>query len=136
MQLNSKFILPASIAVIVLIVLGTGGYFLYQKTQNQTSTNPQQSAQEEIKKLVAEVGNLIALPEGEDPTVATVSDVDKLKNQPFFAKAKNGDKVLIYTQSRKAYLYDPSSKKIIEVAPLNIGSPSAEQAIKDKTNQN
>ena len=66
----------------------------------------------------------------EVPTVATVSDVSKLKNQAFFANAKNGDKVLIYQNAKKAILYRPSSNKIVEFGPINLGaaqtaSPSA-----------
>lgn len=105
-----------------------GGGLLYYRSQ-QAKTNPQdiqKAAQEEVKKVVAEVGKLIDLPTGEDPIVATVTDISKLADQPFFQKAKNGDKVLIYTTSRKAILYDPIAHKIIDVAPINIGSPSAQ----------
>ena len=125
--LNSKYLIPAGI-ILALIILGAGGYYFY--TQNQktqvANINPQASAQEEVKKIVAEVGKLIDLPTGEDPTLATVTDISKLKDQPFFQKAKNGDKVLIYTNSRKAILYDPQAKKVIDVAPINIGSQSAQ----------
>lgn len=84
--------------------------------------SPERDARAEVEILVAEVGKLIVLPEGETPTIATVSDPERLKDQPFFAKAKAGDKVLLYSTARKAYLYDPSAKKLLEVAPLNIGS--------------
>ena len=80
-----------------------------------------QAAQDEAKKLVADVGRLIVLPTNEQPTIATVADPDKLRDQPFFANAKKGDKVLIYTNAKKAILYDPVENKIVEVAPLNIG---------------
>jgi hypothetical protein len=50
-----------------------------------------------------------------------ISDPEKLKGQAFFAKAKIGDNVLIYTASKKAYLYDPVANKILEVAPIDFG---------------
>src|SRR3989344_3799196 len=127
MNLNYKLLIPA--ALIVLAVTGAISYYVYSQSQKtSTAQNPQVSTQEEVKKLVAEVGKLIALPEGEDPTVATVTDIEKLREQPFFQKAKKGDKVLIYTQAKKAILYDPQAKKIIDVAPINIGTSSATPA--------
>ena len=60
--------------------------------------------------------------------MATVSDLEKLKDQPFFAKAKIGDKVLIYTDAKKAILYDPVNDKIVEVAPINIGNSNPAEA--------
>lgn len=125
---NQKFLIPV-VAVLVLALAGGGYYFFnqYQKNQAQ-SANPQAQTQEEVKRLVAEVGKLIELPQGEDPTVATVTDVSKLAGQPFFQRARNGDKVLIYTNARKAVLYSPGLKKVIDVAPVNIGTSSAHTA--------
>lgn len=128
------------LAVVILGAMGVSGYFYnqYQKTQKELQaikTDPTmlgKAAGEEVKRLVAEVGKLIDLPEKETPTVATVTDIEKLKSQAFFAKAKNGDKVLIYTNAKKAILYDPAAKKIIDVAPINIGSSSAAQSNQSK----
>lgn len=92
-----------------------------QQQLAELKQDPQKVAQQETQALLDRVGNLIVLPEGETPTIATVSDPEKLKNQPFFAKAKVGDKVLIYTNARKAILYDPVADRILEVAPINIG---------------
>ena len=80
----------------------------------------QAQVQAETDTLVSEVGKLIALPSDEKPTIATVSDVEKVKEQAFFKNAKNGDKVLIYTNAKKAILYRPDEKRIIEVGAVNI----------------
>ncbi len=125
-----KYPIVAGLVVIVLIVIGisviqyTNSKKIAQNPTNTASTNSVQ----DNKKLVAEVGKLIDLPIGEDPTIATITDIDKLKNQPFFQKAKNGDKVLIYTGARKAILYDPATKKILDVTVINPGTPSAQVA--------
>jgi hypothetical protein len=126
------------ILVLVLLVLAASGvaaysYGQYQKSQEQIKSlkaNPQEIAKAESKETVDAVGKLIALPKDETPTIATVTDAKKLKNQQFFAKAENGDKVLIYTQAKKAILYREKINKIIEVAPVNLGqqpSPTIQQ---------
>lgn len=123
MNLNYKLAVP--VAILVLAVIAGSGYYLYSQNQKPSIQNPA-STREEVKGLVSEVGKLIDLPKGEDPTVATVTDISKLQDQPFFQKAKNGDKVLIYTNAKKAILYDPLSKKVLDVAPINIGTQSAQ----------
>lgn len=118
-----------AIAGVVIALIAVGGFLYYRSTQaSKLNTQNPQAAQAEVRKVVAAVGKLIDLPPGEDPTIATVTDATKLQDQPFFQKAKNGDKVLIYSGARKAILYDPQAKKVIDVAPINIGSPSAQQA--------
>ena len=91
---------------------------MYPQYLGLTKTSAQ--VQSEVDSLVSEVGKLIELPTDERPTVATVSDAEKVKTQAFFAKAANGDKVLIYTNAKKAVLYRPSEKRIIEVGAVNI----------------
>jgi hypothetical protein len=111
------------LSLIALVALLLAGYFYYQF--NTLKKNPQAVAQKETADLVSKVSKLVLLPEGETPTVATVSDPEKLKDQAFFAKAMVGDKVLIYAQAKKAVLYSVSLNKIIDVAPLNIGTQKA-----------
>ena len=113
-------IVPILLGVALAVMTATAIYFYWQNTE--LKKNPQSIAQEEVKAIVARVSRLIVLPEGEIPTIATVTDTNLLKDQPFFAKAKTGDKVLIYTNAKKAILYDPVADKIVEVAPLNIGN--------------
>lgn len=123
---------PVVLTIIAsILVAGAVGavYFFYGRPQAPKGAQDSQVAnKEQVKKLVAEVGKLIDLPTGEDPIIATVTDISKLKDQPFFQKAKNGDKVLIYNNSKKAILYDPFLKKVLDVAPINIGSQSAQVA--------
>lgn len=119
---------------LLIIALGLGGFSFYQYQQSQTElkklkADPQAAAREETKKLVEQVGKLIDLPKGEDPTVATVTDASKVKDQAFFARAENGDKVLIYTKAKKAILYRPSTNKVIEVAPVNLGTTEAKVTV-------
>ena len=108
--------------LIVLLVSISGTAFYLYRQVSFLKANTDVAAQEEAADLVARVSKLIELPEGEVPTVATVSEPEMLKDQPFFAKAKVGYKVLLYTNSKKAYLYDPADNKLIEVAPINLGA--------------
>lgn len=103
---------------LVIILAAAASYFYVQ--YSDLKSDPAKESQAEAQKLATQVGKLMVLPD-EQPTVATVTDVDKLKDQPFFAKAQNGNKVLIYTGAKKAILFDPIMNKIIEVAPINIG---------------
>lgn len=127
MLANNQKVVWGVLAALVVVALGAAVYFYTQL--NQLQQDPQKVAQKESKTLVAKVGKLIVLPEGEEPTVATVTDPNLLRDQPFFANAKTGDKVLIYTNARKAILYNPEENKIIEVAPVNIGAAAAPPAV-------
>ncbi len=103
------------ILILLVILLAGVSAYLYKKA----TSNPNAASQAEVKSLVSKVGRLMVLPEGETPTIATVSDPEALKDQAFFAEAKKGDKVLIYSNAKKAILYDPEMDKIITIAPLN-----------------
>ena len=121
MPSNNLKVISIALGVLVLVLAGTSIMFYYQN--RNLKMDPQKVSQAENEKIIAAVGKLVLLPEGEAPTIATVTDPDKLKaEQAFFARAAQGDKVLIYTRALKAIMYRPSENKIIEVAPLVIGS--------------
>ncbi len=118
------------IIVVLVVVIGAAGLYVFLYLQKDAASpvaaNGQLSS-EQIKALVHDVGKLVVLPDGEVPTIATVTDVDKLANQPFFRTAQNGDKVLLFGSTREAILYRPSIGKIIKMAPVNstdIATPS------------
>lgn len=104
---------------LLLAFIGLGFYFYSQNSALRGGSEV--ARRKEAEELVAIVGKLIILPTGEVPTVATVTDPEKLKDQSFFAKAKTGDKVLMYQIAKKAYLYDVVANRILEVAPIILG---------------
>lgn len=116
--LNSQTILYV-IAGILVVGLAAAAIYFYMQYQN-IKKNPNQVAKAETDALVAQVSKLIELPKDETPTVATVLDKEKLKDQPFFAGAENGDKILIYTKSKKAIIFRPKDNKLINVGPIAI----------------
>lgn len=129
------------LSIITLIGLGVAAFSFYEysKTQKElqaikkSTTASQKTTNDQVSKIVAEVSKLIKLPEGELPTMATISDINKLKDQPFFKNSKNGDILLVYNKAGKAILYNPTDKKIVEVAPIGSGagisSPSPTPAL-------
>lgn len=119
-----KYVL-IGLTVVVLVLAAISGYF-YVQYQN-LKKNPEQITKAENEALVEEVGKIYALPKDETPTIATVIDKEKLKDQPFFANAQNGDKILIYTKSKKAIIYRPKEKVIVNAGPIALDQKSLTQ---------
>jgi hypothetical protein len=123
-SISKHFVIYTTVSLMLLISLATAGYFFYEYQQTQRLLqDPKVAGTKELTKTVDQIGKLIELPVNEQPTVATVSDINKLKGQAFFEKAQNGDKVLIYATAKKAYLYRPSMNRLIDVAPVSFPSP-------------
>lgn len=129
------------ILILCLIIVAGGlGYGIFRfvslsQEVNKLRATPQgvaDAAKIEAGKIAEQVKKLIAVPDDETPTIATVSNADKLKANAFFANAQNGDKVLIYTGAKKAIIFRPGENKIIEVGPISIGTPSATVAAADQ----
>ena len=99
-------------AIVLVGSVGSAGYFFYRYQQVQNN-----SSEAQVRGLKGAVAEIMELPD-EEPTVATVTDPTKLSGQPFFQKAQMGDNVLIFTKSKKAILYRPSIKKIIDVTTI------------------
>jgi hypothetical protein len=74
---------------------------------------------QQVNDTLGKVARLVIVPSGETPTVATVSNADKLKAQTFFANAKDGDKVIVYAKAKQAILYRPSTNQIVTMAPVS-----------------
>lgn len=123
--LNSSKVI-AIIALVIAIASIAFATYQYNETQKlKTSDGQKQVAEDEAKVLKEKVAKLTLLPK-ETPTVATISDITKLKDQAFFNGAKNGDKVLIFTEARKAIIYRESENKIINQGPIAVTSDNAD----------
>ena len=136
--LKKKFII-ALVFLVVLLISPPLYYFYreynkmygeYQKTRLQLNKSSAQLGGENTQAIIDKVNKLIELPK-ETPTVASITDKTKLKNQPFFARAQNGDKVLVYQNAKKAIIYREAINKIIEVGTINIneGTPTTETSL-------
>lgn len=121
-----KIFLPLIILLIVFGAIGSSYYFYHQnQIAQKLLKDPAAASKEEAKTITKALSKFMDLPTDEEPQVATVLDKEKVKDQPFFAKAENGDKVIIYTKSGEAILFRPSTGRIINIAPINIGESSA-----------
>jgi hypothetical protein len=124
-EINNK-IIYAILIILVAVSIAFGIYYFqeYQKIK-KFADNPALFAKNEASMLKEKVGKLVTLPSDEEPTIVTVTDINKVKNQAFFARAKNGDKVLAFVKARKAILYDPDANQILEMGPLVMASEAA-----------
>jgi hypothetical protein len=109
----SIIILIAIVAIVICLIL-------LNRNPSLGQAGSQAANAAEVEAVVNEISKVILLPTGETPTIATVSDPEPLKVQPFFTNAQKDDVVLLYAGAKKAILWRPSTKKIIEVSPLNI----------------
>lgn len=136
-KLSKKIVFGTVVLVIVLLL---AGYYFYNQSKKEkqnlnlaniiTVTEKEAEARKEAEVLVLIVGKLVELPKNEIPTVATIVDKEKLKDQQFFKTVENGDKLLVYTKALKAILYRPSTNKVIDMTVLSLGEKNGEQEVK------
>jgi lipopolysaccharide export LptBFGC system permease protein LptF len=115
-------------AVVVAVLAALVAMLVLQRVEINRLNDPSATAEQskaDAARLKAKVGQLVQLPD-EEATVATVQDADKLKDQDFFKNAKNGDKVLIFTTDKKAFIYRESENKVINSGPIVLNSNTAD----------
>ena len=145
MNFWSKKRLVIALGIIIVLALGVLAYNTFYKPPAKTlrlkipdinigdfkAQTENAVLSGDVKTLIQNVGKLIQLPTDEDPSVATIADISKLKDQPFFAYGENGDKVLIYANKKKAIIYRPSINKIIEAGSVEITTGSESTSASD-----
>jgi hypothetical protein len=119
---NRFLIIP--VTVIIIGLLGVSGY-LYKQLKdlksNPSASITQEAAKKEADNLKAKVSKHISLP-SETPVIGTVNDKEMFKDQPFFNGVENGDKLLIFSEARKAVIYREKDDKLINVGPIAVSS--------------
>jgi hypothetical protein len=122
-----------SLAALWLVVVLLAGAMIYVGTINR-SLRGADAAMSEPEKYNAEIINkierLIILPLGEQPALAHLTDVTKLRQQnpDFYVDAINGDVLLVYT--KKAFIYRESEDRLINVAPVIAHDKNDEKSLK------
>ena len=74
--------------LILALLIGGCIYALYYFRNTQFLTPNPEAPINAVAQIVAEVEKQYLLPEGETPTLAIITNLDELKGQDFFAKAK------------------------------------------------
>lgn len=120
------------VTLFVLFVLTLAGavyFFLqYQKTQAVVGGGDGVS-EEEVVRIVGLVSQHVVLPENETPSVALVTNIEELRDQPFFRNAENGYQVLVYQQTGLAVMYDPQRDLVVNMAQISPIAPQEQTDI-------
>ena len=68
--------------------------------------------------VMARVSAHLITPD-ETPTIADIDDVDTLKAEnDFYKDAQNGDKLIVFSEARRAVIYSPVRDVIVNVGPI------------------
>ena len=106
------------VGVVLVAVVAGGGWYFYNKGSQEFVIKPgERLTDEQVTRLIDRVSKFLVLPEGEQPSVAAISDVAALaERQPFYKDAKDGDILLVF--SSKAIIYDAVNDKLVNVGPI------------------
>ncbi len=138
-----KLKLVPTVFGVAFVALAAFGGFYFKKYQDLKNNPPDATvaAQAENSRVIEAVGKLYKLPEGEEPTIFTVVDTEKLKQQyPALSAAEKDDKVILYTNAKIALVYRERDNKIVSVVNVTISQKTAvrlvgPQALRDAAKQ-
>lgn len=120
-MLSKRLLVILSVGMTILLLFLTG-VILSQRNSSQTpKTLGVVTDQSEPQRYYDSVSNFVELPTNELPTVANVSEAEKVKAQnSAFTDVKNGDKMLFFVKSRKVVVYRPDTNKVVAVISLAV----------------
>jgi len=124
---NYKTLLIVVGILLVVLIGGGAGYLVFNRLsegdilgQVDDPEYIEDIQQKQVEEILEELGSILLLNEEEEPTIATVLDVEELRaqNEEFYVNAKQGDLLVIY--SDRAIIFRRSEKRVINVAPVFI----------------
>lgn len=129
---SSKKWLFVLIAILVIGALGYGyaaGMFSSITSKPLDISLEEELTEEQVDEVIVRVREHIVLPEGEEPLVATIINVEELRaEQAFYQNAENGDILLLFGQAGKAIIYSPKKDKLINVGPIQFDDTAQQEA--------
>lgn len=132
LMLSKKIIV---LAVLFLLMLSISfNIFLYFKFRKEKVLviKPQSVVQNPALEIPAKLGQLMQLPQDEQPQVFIISG-NTPRDQDFIKEAKNGDALLLYLKNQKAILFDPQKNRILKVGPLIFSTVSGQLSERENT---
>lgn len=116
-QLSKVTIAALSITTLVIIgAISVVGYVYLGKSPSDSNT--QNSSQDEDPSIKI-LKKYLDFPE-EKPTLTTITDPEKLKDEAFFKNALKGDQLFFFPKTGKAILFRPDTKQIIEMTNFTV----------------
>jgi len=103
-------------AVLVILGVAGGSFYLYwssqQKLTDLSKATPQAYEEYQTQSLVARVSKHMDLP-SETPLINTITNAASMRQEPFYSKAEDGDKVLVF--SKRPYSMIPCRTKLLKL---------------------
>lgn len=147
-NMGKKILIITNIVLLLGLSGATAYLFIENRDLSRELALPEQERKDlQNEKLLAEIGEIFDLPEGEDPTIVYVNDAEKaVEENPGLAEVfddlQQGDYLLVYRKARTAIHYRPSEQKVIKSTTVNLpiavevfGSESAIASLDSKFEQ-
>jgi type II secretory pathway pseudopilin PulG len=126
--------------ILIIGILATTGLFVWAEMQRRAvkdqleatsqelaeiRRSTEQSGEEAARQVLEQLRRHIDIPTDPAPTVATIIDVDRLREtNEFYNQAQNGHHLII--TDKRAILYDSERDILIDVVPVQINPASPE----------
>jgi len=123
---HKKFYVLITLLILFVALATLSAFYFYKKSKIEPVSTEDNNAQAQLEETIEHVGKIALLPPGDEPVLAVVSDPLQLKNDAFFVDSVVGDRVLIYPNIGRAFLYRPSTGKIINIISFLPNSPESE----------